>query len=128
MIQDSHRLYHVLQGCPEILGKYWNIHGSSIDQSFPYTLVRVSTDSLVLQTSLDHPYMPGFLPPLVVRVSMDSLVTPDILGSSMDAWLPTTTPPPLVCQSIHGFPGNSGHHWIIHGCLAPVRVHTQKKP
>ena len=58
--------------------------------------------------------MPGFLPPPPphVRVSVDSLDTLNIPGSSMDAWLPT---PPR--QSIRGFPGYSEHPWIIHGCL-----------
>ena len=70
-------------------------------------------------------WMPGFLPPPPpVRVSVDSLDTLNIPGSSMDAWLPTPPPPPR--QSIRGFPGYSEHPWIIHGCLAsyppPVRV------
>ena len=52
-------------------------------------------------------------PPPHVRVSVDSLDTLNIPGSSMDAWLPT---PPR--QSIRGFPGYSEHPWIIHGHLA----------
>ena len=60
--------------------------------------------------------MPGFLPP-PVRVSVDSLDTLNIPGSSMDAWLPTPLLPPPPRQSIHGFPGYSEHPWVIHGCL-----------
>ena len=95
----------------------------------------------VYGTSLDHPWMPGFLPPPPPPPCQSIRGFPlNIPGSSMDAWLPTPLASyPLVRVSMDsldtldhpwmpgGFPGYSEHPWIIHGCLAsypPVIVST----
>ena len=115
---------HVLRGCPELLGKYmehpWIIHGCLA--SYPPCQSIHGFPGYSEHPWIIHGRLASYPPP-PVRVSVDSLDTLNIPGSSMDAWLPT--PPPR--QSIRGFPGYSEHPWIIHGRLAsypppPVRV------
>ncbi len=124
-----------IHGFPGYSGHPWIIRGC---QPIQCPLDRVSTDSL---HTLDIPGLSVdanlYNTPLD-RVSTDSLDTLDILRLSVDAnlyntpltdypriprilwtsldypWMPTYTITPW--QSIHGFPGYSGHPWIIRGC------------
>ena len=94
VVQGRRRLSHVLRGCPELLGKYmehpWIIHGCLA--SYPPCQSIRGFPGYSEHPWIIHGRLASYPPPSHVRVSVDSLDTLNIPGSSMDAWLPT---PPM---------------------------------
>ena len=117
-------LCHSIHGTPDI-------PGSSMDARLPCQ--SISGYSPTPHPAPDHPWMPGFLSPTSVTVSMELRTSLDhpwmpgfLVRVSADTLLPLTLP--LI---IHGcldpyllplsqYPWNSGHPWIIHGCQASL--------
>ncbi len=113
-------LYH-LEGCPRTPSV---VHCPSMDSPDTLDILRLSMDANLYNTPLaEYPQIPRILwtsldypwmPAYIIPPWQSIHRFPGYSGHPRIPWMPTYTIPPW--QSIHGFPGYSGHPQIIRGC------------